>query len=75
MSNESKLFTDGKHTVKLENGLDDMYKIIGEVWNVSPFQTEFKYDEENKYWNVYLTDKVGNVFTRIGAINFDPNEN
>lgn len=66
-----KLFTDGTYTVDVSNGMEDMYKILKEVWDVSPNQIYIDYNEENKYWEVKLrgTNKL------FGALNFNPDEN
>ena len=73
--NKNKLFSDGTLTVDLENGIDDLHYKIKEKWSCNPSQIKYRYDEENKYWRVYLTNKLGETFAMIGAINFNPNEN
>lgn len=72
---DSKLFTDGKYTVDLQKGLEDLYYIIQAKWSVGPNQVKFVHDEVNKYWRVQLTNKTGEMFAEVGVINFNPNEN
>jgi hypothetical protein len=71
---DMKLFTDGEYTVNIEKGLSDLYYIIKEKWSVGPNQVKFVHDEINKHWRVRLTNKTGETFTEVGAINFNPNE-
>ena len=71
---QNKLFSYDKCTVDLQNGMSDLYHIIKQLWNVNPCQVRIDYNEDKKYWEVRLTNKLGETFAFVGTINFDPNE-
>lgn len=52
--------------------IQHVYEIIRKYWGVQPFQVKFKYNEYTKFYEVILTNKLGEVFAVIGDINFNP---
>lgn len=52
----------------------EVYNIIRKYWNVGPTQVKFKYNDYSKFFEVILTNKVGETFAYIGDLNFNPYE-
>lgn len=52
----------------------EVYNIIRKYWNVGPIQVKFKYNDYSKFYEVILTNKVGETFAYIGDLNFNPYE-
>ena len=75
--NKNKIFrfNSNTYTVILENGIEDLYNIVRTNWGCSPIQIKYIYNKKTNYWDVYLTNKLGETFAMAGTLNFDPNEN
>lgn len=52
--------------------IQHVYEIIRKYWGVQSFQVKFKYNKYTKFYEVILTNKLGEVFAVIGDINFNP---
>lgn len=53
---------------------NEVYKIIRKYWNVGPIQVKFEFNDYSKFFEVILTNKVGETFAYIGDLNFNPYE-
>jgi hypothetical protein len=54
--------------------IDEVYDIIRGYWGVQSFQVKFKYNDYSKFYEIALTNKLGETFAWIGDINFNPYE-
>lgn len=54
------------------SNVNEVYNIIRKHWGVQSFQVKFRYNEYSKFYEVTLTNKVGETFAWIGDINFNP---
>lgn len=56
------------------SNIDEVYEIIRGCWGVQSFQVKFKYNEYSKFYEIVLTNKLGEGFAWIGDLNFNPYE-
>lgn len=54
--------------------IDEVYDIIRGCWGVQSSQVKFKYNEYSKFYEIVLTNKLGESFAWIGDLNFNPYE-
>jgi hypothetical protein len=52
--------------------IQDVYDIIRSCWGVQSFQVKFKYNEYSNFYEIALTNKLGEIFAWIGDLNFNP---
>lgn len=74
-----KIYNSVSTDVDLEDkievsNIDEVYEIIRGCWGVQSFQVKFKYNEYSSFYEVVLTNKVGEPFAWIGDLNFNPYE-
>lgn len=62
---------DLEDTIEVSN-IDEVYDIIRSYWKVQSFQVKFKYNEYSKFYEIALTNKLGETFAWIGDLNFNP---
>ena len=56
------------------SNIDEVYEIIRGCWGVQSFQVKFKYNEYSRFYEIVLTNKLGEAFAWIGDLNFNPYE-